>query len=68
NSGPNTNGSQFFIVYKASPLAPSYTPFGRITAGLSVVLKVAAAGSTPALDGSPKEKVTIDALTVRPLA
>jgi len=64
NSGPNTNGSQFFLVYKDSSLPPSYTPFGRITAGLDVLQKIAAAGSTPAGDGKPNQPVTISTLTV----
>ena len=44
NAGPNTNGSQFFICWKASPLPPLYTPFGKITSGTSVLQKIAAAG------------------------
>jgi cyclophilin family peptidyl-prolyl cis-trans isomerase len=43
NSGPNTNGSQFFIVTgpsAASQLAPSYTIFGRVVAGMNVVHKL----------------------------
>ncbi|HET9169287.1 MAG TPA: peptidylprolyl isomerase [Actinospica sp.] len=44
NAGPNTNGSQFFICWKASPLPPLYTPFGRITSGMGVLQKIAAAG------------------------
>lgn len=42
NSGPNTNGSQFFIVTAspASPLPPSYTVFGHVTKGLDVALKI----------------------------
>lgn len=66
NSGPNTNGSQFFIVYQDSQLPPDYTIFGRVTGGLSVVTKVAAAGSTPPGDGRPKLPVTIKSMTVRP--
>ena len=62
NSGPGTNGSQFFLVYKDSQLPPDYTPFGRITAGLDVIDKVAAAGSTPPGDGEPKTAVTIQTL------
>lgn len=44
NAGPNTNGSQFFFVWKDTKLSPAYTPFGRVTAGLDVMLKIAAAG------------------------
>ncbi|WP_327679988.1 peptidylprolyl isomerase [Kitasatospora sp. NBC_00458] len=44
NAGPNTNGSQFFFVWKDTKLSPAYTPFGRITAGLDVLQKIAAAG------------------------
>jgi peptidyl-prolyl cis-trans isomerase B (cyclophilin B) len=44
NAGPNTNGSQFFICWKASPLPPLYTPFGTITSGMGVLQKIAAAG------------------------
>jgi peptidyl-prolyl cis-trans isomerase B (cyclophilin B) len=44
NAGPNTNGSQFFICWKASPLPPLYTPFGKITTGANVLAKIAAAG------------------------
>jgi peptidyl-prolyl cis-trans isomerase B (cyclophilin B) len=59
NAGPNTNGSQFFIVYKDSTLGPNYTIFGSVASGLSVVDKVAAKGSTPAGDGKPKLPITI---------
>lgn len=42
NAGPNTNGSQFFIVDGAqAPLPPSYTIFGRVTDGLDVLDKIA---------------------------
>ena len=42
NAGPNTNGSQFFIVTAspAAPLPPSYTVFGKVTKGLDVALKI----------------------------
>ncbi|MBV9821445.1 MAG: peptidylprolyl isomerase [Actinobacteria bacterium] len=43
NSGPNTNGSQFFIMHADYGLAPNYTIFGRVTAGLEVVDKIATA-------------------------
>ena len=60
NSGPGTNGSQFFLVYKDSPLAPSYTPFGTITKGLELLDAVAKGGAdSPTGDGKPKLPVTI---------
>ncbi len=37
NAGPNTNGSQFFIMLADTPLPPLYTIFGRVTKGLDVV-------------------------------
>ena len=46
---PNSNGGQFFIVYKETVLkdATGYSIFGRITSGMGIVDKIAAAGATP---------------------
>jgi cyclophilin family peptidyl-prolyl cis-trans isomerase len=41
NSGPNTNGSQFFIMHVDYPLPPSYTKFGRVIEGIDVVDAIA---------------------------
>ena len=41
NAGPNTNGSQFFIMHVDYPLPPSYTIFGRVTEGQDVVNAIA---------------------------
>src|SRR5690349_1845305 len=41
NAGPNTNGSQFFIMHIDYPLPPSYTKFGRVTEGQDVVDRIA---------------------------
>jgi len=70
NSGANTNGSQFFLVYKNSTLSPNYTPFGTITSGLDILQKVANAGVSCTYngdpgDGAPKEKVIIDSVTIK---
>jgi cyclophilin family peptidyl-prolyl cis-trans isomerase len=43
NSGPDTNGSQFFIVLADSGLAPNYSVFGRVTSGMDAVDAIAAA-------------------------
>src|SRR5918995_5049984 len=43
NSGPNTNGSQFFIMHVDYPLPPAYTKFGRVIEGQEVVDAIAAA-------------------------
>ena len=56
NSGPNTNGSQFFIVTGSDgeSLAPNYTLFGQVTSGLGVVQKINADGNAnPSADGVP---------------
>jgi len=66
NSGANTNGSQFFLVYKNTSLPPNYTPFGTITAGLNVIQAVAKAGTANgSSDGHPKEKVVIESVTIK---
>jgi cyclophilin family peptidyl-prolyl cis-trans isomerase len=41
NSGPNTNGSQFFIMHVDYPLPPSYTKFGKVIEGQDVVDSIA---------------------------
>lgn len=41
NAGPNTNGSQFFIMHADYPLPPSYVIFGRVTEGQEVVNAIA---------------------------
>ena len=41
NSGPNTNGSQFFIMHVDYPLPPAYAKFGRVTEGQDVVDAIA---------------------------
>ncbi len=63
----DSNGSQFFLVYKNSPLPPDYTRFGTIVSGLNIIQKVAKAGtdnSDGPGDGHPKEKVQIESVTI----
>lgn len=66
NAGPNTNGSQFFIVYGKSQLAPSYTVFGKVSAaGLAVVKGIGRAGvKGGGEDGAPKTPVKLTKVTV----
>ncbi|MGX1772169.1 peptidylprolyl isomerase [Nocardia brasiliensis] len=59
NAGPNTNGSQFFLVYQDSKLPPNYTPFGHVTAGMDVLTSVAAAGAQGGSDGAPVSNVVL---------
>ena len=69
NTGqPDSNGSQFFLVYKSTPLPPNYTPFGTITQGLPILDAIAKAGSDNANasgDGHPKENVVIGTITIK---
>jgi len=60
NSGPNTNGSQFFLVFKDNQLdGPKYNVFGMITQGLPLLDTVGKGGS-PSGDGKPKLAVTLE--------
>src|SRR5690606_14024148 len=61
NAGPDTNGSQFFIVYADTSLAPDYTVFGHLDgASTAIVADVAAEGTASgAPDGAPRTPVTI---------
>ena len=63
NAGPNTNGSQFFIMHLDYPLPPSYTIFGHVTEGQDVVNAIATTkterGDRPA-EEVKMEKVTIE--------
>jgi len=62
NAGPNTNGSQFFIMHRDGGLPHSYTIFGRVTAGMETVDSIAAT-STDHSD-RPHEEVVIHKVTV----
>src|ERR1700726_5115495 len=62
NAGPNTNGSQFFIISgrDGMGLPPSYSLFGKVVAGLDTVAAIDALGSR---SGKTSEKVTIESGT-----
>lgn len=62
NSGPDTNGSQFFVVYREGGLQPNYTPFGKVVKGLEIVEAVAKAGATE--EQAPNEDVVIEDIAV----
>jgi cyclophilin family peptidyl-prolyl cis-trans isomerase len=47
NAGPNTNGSQFFIMHVNYPLPPNYTKFGQVLEGQEVVNAIATAPTGP---------------------
>ena len=69
NSGPNTNGSQFFIMHRDYELPPDYVIFGRVTSGLDVVDAIANTPTTIGADGGMSKPVTppvIKHVTVQP--
>jgi len=66
NSGPNTNGSQFFLVYADTTLGANYTLWGKITKGLDIVKAIAEYGTADGSgDGAPKATVEIVSATVK---
>ena len=62
NAGPNTNGSQFFIMHAHTPLPPSYTIFGRVTEGLETVDAIAT--TQTGRNDKPVAAVTMDKVTI----
>ncbi len=63
NSGPDTNGSQFFIITgdQGVQLPPQYSRFGKVTEGLEVVQAIEATGTA---EGTPSEPTTITKVTI----
>lgn len=63
NAGPNTNGSQFFVISgpQGIRLPPLYSLFGKVVKGLDVVAEIDAVGTG---SGKPKEAVTIVSVTI----
>lgn len=69
-SGPDSNGSEFYIVYQDSRLPAGMTIVGTVTQGLEIVDKVAAggvaAGGASATDGKPNTTISITSLSLAP--
>ena len=65
NAGPNTNGSQFFIMHADYPLPPNYTIFGQTVAGLETIDAIATAPTQPGGEGStPVNPVVIQSVEI----
>ena len=66
NSGPNTNGSQFFIMHKDTALPKNYVIFGTVTKGMEVVDMIATAPTKPGGEGSsPVDLVYVQSVTIQ---
>lgn len=69
NAGPNTNGSQFFIMHQDYPLAPNYVVFGKVTKGMETVDALASVPTTLGADGGLSKPLTppvMRKVTIRP--
>jgi len=66
NAGPNTNGSQFFIIHRDHPMAPAYTIFGRVTKGIEVVDILAEVPLQPGGMNKPVTPPVMRRVRVRP--
>ena len=64
NAGPNTNGSQFFIMDADYPLPPNYVAFGRVTAGQDVVNKIASVATTGPEGSTPTNDVVMEKVSI----
>jgi len=65
NAGPNTNGSQFFLMHADYPLPPNYTIFGQTVAGLETIDTIATAPTQTGGEGSsPVNPVTIQSVEI----
>ena len=62
NAGPNTNGSQFFIMHTDYPLPPSYSKFGRVLEGKDVVNAIANVQTNP--NDKPITPVVMESVTI----
>ena len=66
NAGPNTNGSQFFIMHIDYPLPPSYTKFGKVIEGQETVDAIAEVATSPG--DKPLEPVVMERVYIEEAA
>ena len=67
NAGPNTNGSQFFIMHKDYALKPDYVIFAKVLSGMSAVDAIAESPTKPGGNGSePVTPQRIKKVTIKP--
>ncbi|HMQ03472.1 MAG TPA: peptidylprolyl isomerase [Pyrinomonadaceae bacterium] len=66
NAGPNTNGSQFFIMHVDYPLPPNYSKFGRVLEGQDVVDSIATVERNP--NDKPLEPVVMNRVYIEELS
>lgn len=65
NAGPNTNGSQFFIMHADTPLPKNYVIFGKVTSGIETVDKIATAPVKPGGENSsPVDPVIVTSIEI----
>ena len=68
NAGPNTNGSQFFLMHNDYPLPPNYTIFGHAVSGIETIDAIATAPTQPTQPGgegsSPVNPVVIQSVEI----
>lgn len=64
NAGPNTNGSQFFIMHQNYNLPKNYTIFGIVTDGLDVVDAIAEVATRGAERSTPNEPITLESVDI----
>jgi cyclophilin family peptidyl-prolyl cis-trans isomerase len=68
NAGPNTNGSQFFIMHANYPLPKNYTIFGKLTSGLEILDAIATTEVKRSSSGEPSvpiEDIRITNITIQ---
>ncbi len=67
NAGPNTNGSQFFIMHSDNPLPPNYTIFGIVESGIETVDALATVSVSASARGErsvPNEEIFIESVEI----